>query len=167
MGGVRTPRSVKGAQALCERFAVIEGEIALIEGLRNACIASANAEADAGLEPLLAERAQIAEKLEPWWRAEGPSLVKGKRKSIELGGCLIGTRLGKSSLVVPDDLKAAMAGLGKAYLRVTTSLDRVAIGKALAQPGAKARALLDKGFALREAEEAFVLERIEQEGTRA
>ena len=64
MGGIRTPRSIKGAQPLCERFAVIQGEIAAIENDRNAAIVAANKTADAALEPLVAESEQLREKLD-------------------------------------------------------------------------------------------------------
>ena len=46
MGGIRTPRSVKGAQPLCERYAEIEDAIARAENDRNAAIAKIDAEAD-------------------------------------------------------------------------------------------------------------------------
>ncbi|MDG6079766.1 hypothetical protein E3U23_11255 [Erythrobacter litoralis] len=169
MGGIRTPRSVKGAQPLCERYAEIEDAIARIENDRNAAIAKVDIDADGKLEPLLAEKVQLRDKLEPWWRADGAALTEGKRKSIELGGCMIGTRSGKESLGLPKDENAAKSGLGKArwgkaLLKTTVSFDKRAIAKALA--GRNAAALKDMGFSLVPGAEDFVLERVTQEGTR-
>tara|TARA_B100001057_G_scaffold248736_1_gene248954 strand:+ start:7 stop:528 length:522 start_codon:yes stop_codon:yes gene_type:complete len=169
MGGIRTPRSVKGAQALCERYAEIEDCIALAEADRNAAIAAANTLADGIQEPLIAERAQIAEKLEPWWNASSEELTEGKRKSIELGGCLVGTVAGKVSLEVPKDQKAAKEALGKTkwgktLLRTTVSLDKRAIAKAL--DGRNGGALKELGFAEVPGEDTFFVKRAEQGGTR-
>lgn len=169
MGGIRTPRSVKGAQPLCERFAVIQGEIAAIENDRNAAIAAANKTADAALEPLIAESEQLREKLEPWWRASAEELTQGRRKSIELGGAVIGTRAGQPSLAVPKDGEPAKAALrktrwGKDLLKLTVTFDKRAIAKALTgSNGPKLKAL---GFHTVAGTEDFVLERAEQEGTR-
>ena len=169
MGGIRTPRSVKGAQPLCERYAEIEDAIARAENDRNAAIAKIDAEADQALEPLLAEKAQLREKLEPWWRADGAALTEGKRKTIELGGCMIGTRSGKESLGMPKDQAAAKAGLGKSrwgkdLLKTVISFDKRAIAKALT--GRNAEALGEMGFSIVPGSEDFVLERVTQEGTR-
>lgn len=171
MGGIRTPRSVKGAQALCERFAEIEAECEAAENARNEAIARANAAADALIEPLLAERGQIAEKLEPWWQADGETLTEGKRKTIELGGCTIGTATGKASLDVPakaaaDEARAALGRTkwGKELLRVTVGFDKRALAKAM--EGDRADELGRLGFVLVPAPELFVLKRAEQQGTR-
>ena len=171
MGGIRTPRSVTGAQTLCERFAAIEASVDLIEAERAETIAKANATADAQIEPLIAEREQIREKLEPWWAKDGGALVKKDQKSIELGGCTIGTATGKEALDVPvrkdaDAAKAELGGTkwGKSLLRTTVSFDKRAIAKAMAdRHGEALRAL---GFAIVPAPETFVLKRAEQRGTR-
>lgn len=169
MGGIRTPRSAKGAQALCERFATIEGEVEDIENTRNAAIAAANALADAQLEPLIAEREQITEKLEPWWTKEGPAMTAGKRKSIEHGGCLIGTRTGKEKLGYagkPAELVALMKDKrwARELLRVSTSLDAKAITAAL--DGRHGTKLKELGFVIVPGEETFFVQRAEQQGTR-
>ena len=169
MGGIRTPKSVKGALPLCERFAQIETAIAAVEQIRNSLIAKANQAADKELEPLLAEREQLREKLAPWWRSAADELTEGKRKSIELGGCIIGTATGKESLGMPAEQAEAKTALaktrwGKLLLKVTTSFDKRAITKALG--GSQAEKLKALGFAIVPGDEEFVLRRAEQEGTR-
>lgn len=167
---VRKPRSLAQAQALCERFARLDGEIAAIEEARDAAIARANAVVDADLAPLLIERAEVADKLEPWWAEAGEGLTKGKCKTIELGGCVIGTQAGRASVVVAGDekdVRDVLSGLrwAKPFLRVSVSLDKVALGKAL--DGPRAVALAELGISRVEGTPGFVLKRTVQAGTQA
>ena len=96
MGAIRKPQSQAAAQRLLELYAELDGRIAGMEEARDAAIAKANAVVDKDMAPLIAERDKIAEKLEPWWDEAADELTKGKRKSIELGGCEIGTRLSRN-----------------------------------------------------------------------
>ena len=171
MADIRTPRSVKGAQSLCERFAAAEAQIEAIENARNEQIAAANALADKHLDPLIAERDRITGKLKPWWAEAGEALCEKDRKSIELGGCIIGTATGKASLDVPEKNAATLAkdALGKTkwgreLLRTTIGFDKRAIAKAI--EGAKRQDLIDLGFNVVPAPELFVLKRAEQQRTR-
>ena len=101
MTAIRQPRSTAAATDLCERWATIDGQIAEIEERRQADIAAINADADRAATDLIAQRDAITEKLEPWWAKARNDLTKGKRKSTEIGGCMVGTRIGKAKLGVP------------------------------------------------------------------
>lgn len=166
--GIRAPRTVPAAIALCERFAVLEGQAAAIEATRNAAIAAANATADAAIAPIAAELDQIRPVLEAWWTQGGKALAQD-RKTIELGGCNIGTKLGSPSLhfAFGDD-KAAVAALSEArwsktaLVRTSHDVDKPAVRKALS--GTRAAALSAMGFSLRQSE-SFVLSRADQAGT--
>ncbi len=168
MTAIRKSQSLKAAEELCTRYSENGGLIEQVEAERNAAIAAANSKADAELAPLIEEQDKIAAKLEPWWDEQAPKLTEGKRKSIELGGCIIGTRSGRASLSVAgkpaeviDQLKSFR--WAKPLLRVTTSLDRIAALKALDGPhGDELRKL---GLSLEPARETFVLDRAEQRGT--
>jgi len=165
---IAAPRTVEQATALLERYATIEGDLALIEHERGAAIAGANVRADAQANPLLAEREAIRLKLEPWWRRMADKLTAGTRKSIELGGCVIGTRSGKASLAVEGDEKAIAAKLARfdwaqELVRRTVRLDKAAVLKATG--GEHARQLARLGLSRKDAAELFVLERAEQGGT--
>ena len=166
---IRRPRSVAAATRLAEELALLEGQLAEIEANRAACIADVNARCDTAACDLIERRGRIAEVLEPWWAEAADELTEGKRKSIELGGCMIGTRAGKSSLAVPDDAKAAIGELlgtrwGTALVRVTRSLDKRAILKAL--DGRNGEKLAALGFATEPGAETFFVERVSQEGVR-
>jgi phage host-nuclease inhibitor protein Gam len=170
MAAPRTPRTVKAATALLERFAELDGQIAGLEADRTAAIAATNASVDALAEPLLAERDQIRDKLAPWWKEAAAELTQGKRKSIELGGCLIGSRSGRDSLAVDGDEKAIVAALQKQdwagpLLAVVTKLDRKAVLASL--EGVYAKPLAKLGLSRKAGEESFYVERTAQAGTLA
>jgi phage host-nuclease inhibitor protein Gam len=166
----RQPRTVDAATPLCERFADIEAQVALIANARNDAIAGANAAADKRLAPLIEEREQIRSKLEPWWAKAGDKLLDGVKKTLELGGCIIGTRKGKDALGEPSDTKATIVKLEtdarcKALVRVTKSIDKPAVAKAL--DGELADGLKAIGFHTVEGVDEFVLSRAEQNRTRS
>lgn len=168
MTAIRTPRSVAAATTLAERFAAIEGELVQVEAARNEAIAEANAEADKLAEPMIAERDAIREKLAAWWPTVSGALTQGKRKIVELGGCMIGSKLGKASLVVAADEMVVVAALQRRkwagpLLRTRVSLDKNAILMSL--DGVYKRDLRHLGFSRSEPGEEFVLKRTEQGGT--
>lgn len=165
---VRQPRSLTAATALAERYAVLDAQIAAIEAGRRDALAAVNARADTATVDLIDQRDRIEEKIEPWFMAAKAELTEGKRKSIELGGCMLGTRTGKATLVVAgkqEDVAAVMSGLrwAKPFLRVKTSIDAVATLKAT--DGKKADALAKLGISKRDGEESFYIQRVEQSGT--
>lgn len=132
---VRVPRTDAAATALAERYASLNGELALVEGNRAQAIAATNAVADALALPIIEEQAKISAALERWWAEAAPRLTKGKRKSIELGGCQIGTSTGRATLAIGDEA-AALAALqaarwGKRFVRVKPSIDRAEISRGL------------------------------------
>ena len=170
MTAVRQPRSVPAATALCERFAELEGQLAAIEEGRQDAIAAVNARADTAQTDLIAERDAIAAKLAPWWRDAAAELTKNKRKSIELGGCIVGSRTQSAALVVDGDAKQVaneLAGLrwGRALVKTSYSLDRGAIARALG--GKRAGELEALGCSMGGGGEAFFVKRAEQGGTRS
>ena len=155
---IRTPRSTRAATELCERFAGLSGAIEAIEDARY----------DPELTPLVAERDLIAERLEPWWATAAAELTQGKRKSIELGGCLVGTRTARTALAVAGeevdviDLLSALRW-AKPFLRTKISLDRTAILKAI--DGPRSAVFAELGLSARAGEDVFFVTRAEQGGT--
>lgn len=165
----RKPRSVAAATALAERFAELAGSIELIEAERCQAIAEANAEADKIAAPLLAERDRLYELLAAWWPGVAEQLTEGKRKSIELGGCLIGSRQGGDSLAVTGQEAAIVTALqredwGKDLLKTKVTLDKAAVLKSL--DGVYAKPLAKLGLARKPGEETVFVERAEQKGVR-
>ena len=164
----RAPTSTKQATALLEQYARIDAEIADIEAARQATIVAANAVADAKAADLIARRTALAERIEPWWAANGAALTQGKRKSIELGGCMVGTRAGRASLDLAgpeEDVVAVLSGLrwAKPLLRTRVSLERTAALRSL--DGKHGAVLAELGVSRRDGAESFYIERVQQAGT--
>ena len=165
---MRVPRTLTGATTYLERFAEVDAELAEIEAVRNNAIVAANLEADQAGQALLAERAGLVGALGAWWPDAAAGLTLGKRKSIELGGCEIGSVKGRATLALAGDegvVIAAMQALrwAKPLLRVKVSLDKTAILKTLDSP--RAAALGELGFSRNDGEEAFFVRRLVQAGT--
>lgn len=166
----RTPRTVDAARKLLERFAELEDSLVAIEATRNAAIVAANATADEDGASAIAEREEIRTKLEPWWKTAGATLTGGKRKSAELGGCIVGTVAGRDSLAIEGDEDAVITALGKRawakpLLRVKTTLDRAAILKSL--DGVYRKQLAALGLTCKTGETTFFVKRTEQGRTQA
>lgn len=167
---IRQPRSTEAATALCERFARLDGQIAEIEEERQANIAAVNADADRASTDLIAQRDAIAAKLEPWWAGAGEDLTKGKRKSIELGGCIVGTIDGRATLAVAGKedetaLKLLKLRWGKGLVTVKVALARAVLLKAT--EGKRAAELAEMGLTRKEGGTTFFVKRAEQGGTRS
>lgn len=168
MTAVRAPRSLKAATAMLEQYAGIEGQIATIEEARAAELAKVNATFDELAAPLLPQRANLKGKLTAWWLDAGAALTDGKRKSIALGGCEIGSRIGSASLGVAGDERVIAAALVKKrwardLVRVTVSLDRVAVMKSI--DGAHATDLAALGLSKVNGIETVFVKRVQQDGT--
>lgn len=167
---IRAPKNVAQATELLERVAELDGLIGTLEGRRSRMMARTNAAIDARTMPLLQERAAIAERIEPWWATAKAELLAKDRKSIELGGCMIGSRMGGKSLVhgFPNEDEAVgalrVAKLAKTTTRTTTSLDKAGIRKLIEAGGKIAASLLGLGFSVGQSE-TFFLERAQQRGT--
>lgn len=169
MSKPRPPKTLDEATPLLERFARLGASIALIEATRGDAIAAANATADKEAAPLLAEQVTIAAQVEPWWRKAAPALTGGKRKSMAIGGCKIGTKQGNTSLeLAGGDWDAAAVALkalrwAKSYCRVKPAVEKAATLKAL--DGPHQDKLIALGFSKKAGAETFFLEPIAQAGT--
>lgn len=131
------------------RYAEIDAQVATLEARRKAAHARISARIDAKVAPLLEQAAPLHVELAVWWKAAGDDVRKGK-KSIELGGCTIGTRVGNVKLLPVDDEETAIALLqetdwGADLLTTTVALNKALIKAALAGPNSSA--LKSLGFA--------------------
>ena len=167
MTKILAPRTTEAAITLLERLASLQGQAALAEAARNKAIADTNAVSDSIVAPIAEEIAAIEPAIEAWWRKQGNKLLPAGRKTMELGGCMIGIRLGNKSYAFTGDDKQALAELnavrwGKPLIRVTYAPDKPAIRKALSGP--RADALGKMGFSETQPETFFVTQ-AEQAGT--
>lgn len=158
----RAPQTTEAATVIAARYAELAATIAEAEAERDAELAATNAAADAVLVPLVAELKDAAKQLKPWWEANVDALTAGRRKSIELGGCVLGYRISPPKVVFAGGTDAmavtAIEGteLADTLLRMKTSLDKPAILKALDAGAEQAEALGALGFEAKRAEEFFI-----------
>lgn len=168
MTSVRTPRSVIAAGALLEKFAAIDSVVAANEAARRDEISRVNARFDAQVFDILPQRAALVAALEAWWREGGQALTDGKRKSLVLGGCEIGSRKAPDTLALQGSEAEAVAALSKArwakeLVRVKVTIDRAAVLKSI--DGAHAGELAAMGFGRIVGVDAVFIKRVEQGGT--
>lgn len=168
MSKLRVNAPVGQAQAAAERWARLDAVLAASQATRQAAIAATNAAADAVDRPLIEEMDALRIELEGWFRRSGDQLTGGRRRSAELGGCMLGLRAGRVKLgFAGGDDKAALAALqeqrwAKPLIRVTYAVDRAGTLRAL--DGRLGPALAGLGFAAEGGEDAFHLARVEQPG---
>ena len=165
MTKIPAPRTVEAATALLDRHAQLSAEIGTIEASRASALAATNAVADNLALPLVDQIVcAIEAALEPWWKKAAAKLTGGTRKSIELGGCVVGTRSGRAKLdFAHGDDSCALATLqgkrwAKPLIRVVTSIDKAEIAKAL--KATNAARLTALGFTMKPAAETFFIEPI-------
>jgi hypothetical protein len=163
---VTKPKSLDDATALIARVADIDGAIAAVEARRRRAIAKAGGAADAIVAPLIADRAALVAVIEPWFLKNKGTLLKGKRKSVELGGCSIGTRTEAKALeFAHGDDKAALAAVLDAKLngatRLVRLLDKVAIKGFVEGKSKVGVALRGLGFKVGGGGEVFSIKRVD------
>lgn len=171
MTKVRTPRTQEQATNLLGHYAQVDTQLAEVEAVRKAELGRINAAADAEAGPLLGELEALSAALDPWWKSNGQALAPKGRKSLQLGGCMIGSRMSKAKLghSFDDDDKAVEAlratRYGKHTTRVKYSLDRAATLKLLQVGGKTAAGIQELGFSIVDPSEQFYIDRVEQAGT--
>ncbi len=164
---ISTPRTIEAATALLARYADTAATIAAREAERQAAIAATNAAADAIVAPMAAELEQARTALQSWWLKAGAQLLGPKRKSLELGGCKVGTRLAaqRVEFTAGDDKAALAATIASPHKGKATVLKRVldkgAIATLLRGKSAAAEALRALGFKIAGGEDVFFVSRVD------
>lgn len=164
------PKTIEAATELLEIYAVNAGLLATIEANRAEALASTNSVADGLAAPLLRHQAEILAQLEPWWSKHGSKLTQGKRKSVELGGCIVGSKSSAASLSHSyEDDKQAGAALNsmkwaKPFVRISYAPEKAAIKSAIDRDDRLGRCLKSVGFHLKPGVATFFVERVKQEG---
>jgi hypothetical protein len=164
MSKTRTPTTVAAATQLLEQYADLTARLDLVESDRAERVANANAWADTAAQPMIDELASLGAALEQWW-VNGGNDVAGGKKSVELGGCLIGLRLSRPKLAhgFESDDKATDAlrstRWAKQSTKVKYSLDRTGTLKLLQLGGKAAADLVLLGFSIEQGTDSFFVER--------
>lgn len=164
------PKSLAAATRMLERYADLDARIAALEEDRTKAIAAANQRADVAAAPMIKERDVICAAIESWWPHAAP-LIAGGNKSVQLGGCVIGTRKSKDKLAhsfETDDV-AALAlfktRFRKHATRLKVALDRMATLKLLQVGGKTGAAIAELGFTVEQGSDQFFVERAQQAAT--
>lgn len=176
----RAPQTLEQATALLSRYSTASAELQVIAANRLAAVTAASSAADTLAVPLIAELKDIVKQLKPWWAASIEELTKGKKKSIELAGCVTGYRFTppKVTYSYGTDKEAMIAlaatELAAELIRITPSLDKPAIQKLLETeeveptddvadpdaiepaPPSPRQQLEELGFSMKQTEEFFV-----------
>lgn len=173
MTRIARPRTIEQATELLARYAANAAQIGALDANRQAAIAATDAVADALVAPLAEEQTKIEALLAPWWAEHKAALTKGKRKSVDLGGCNIGTRTAseKVEFAHGDDKAALAAVLASPHKGKATALkrvlDKVVIAKLLGGTSAAAVALRALGFGIAGGGETFFIKRIDSAEAKA
>jgi hypothetical protein len=167
---LRADAPIEKGTASCEQYAGLAYKLDAIEARRTRNIGTINALCDRAAAPILAEMQMLEEQLKPWWLRIVDKVTEGKRKSAELGGCMIGTKDKAASLAIDGDEAAIVEQLkgqrwAKGYLRTTVSIDKVAVLKAVAATNPHAQKLTAAGFSKTSPEPTFFVKRVVQGGT--
>lgn len=163
------PQSTEEAIELLARFAEIDAAIEQVKLEADAAKALIDANRDTLCAEPIAEQKALVARLKPFWLARQQEITGGKRKSVVLGGCEIGTRTGNPTLKFPKDAEEDLIedlqalGFGEWALRTTLKLDKPALIKALHLSADApqidqddAAALTDLGFSVAQTETFFV-----------
>lgn len=120
--------------------------------------------------PLKAEADDLFLQLRAWWAVAGDDMTKGKTKSVELAGALIGERTTSPSLKIPRTMKAEDAVLfikglvdqfpgTEGLVRIKTELEKPALIKLLRSntaAGPVVERIRAQGFTVSQREEFFI-----------
>ena len=167
---IASPKTQADATALLEEYADLDARVALVEADRTDNIAAANARADVAAAPMRERQAEIAAAIAGWWPKAAATIAGGK-KSVQLGGCIIGTKMSRATLAhsFDSDDKAVEALRGSRFAKHTTkvkySLDRAATMKLIEVGGKTAAAIRELGFAIKSGSDQFYIERVQQDRT--
>jgi hypothetical protein len=166
------PTFAQGAK-IAARYAKEAAAAATVEAQLAADIAPLKAAAEKKLAPIAARLATAAADAKAWWAVHGEQ-ARGKKKSAEIAGCVLGTRLSPAKVVFAGgDETAAKAVLLKRRLlslvvRVV-SIDKKAIAKRLKDEADKPEAereLAQLGFTA-EQDETFFIESATRTGRKS
>ena len=166
----KAPSTLPEAIGIIERYLVISSEIESTKGEADRAIIAVQTTRDEVVAPLKAEAEDLFLQLRAWWGVAGPEMTRGKTKSIELAGAMIGERTTTPSLRAPRGVKADEAvaliedivdqfPAAADLLRKKTELDKQAIIKLLRSSTAVGPVVDEvkaKGFTVSQRDEFFV-----------
>lgn len=155
------PQTIDEAVTLAVNYLETSASIEQMKADADQAIAQIQAARDAMILPLKQNVDQTFSDLRDWWAVAGPEMTKGKRKSIEIAGCLIGERTTPPALkhlgIRKEDLIAKLEEmtLGQ-FLRIKRDLDKPAILSALRLEDDVSALLTAIGMSAEQKDEFFI-----------
>jgi phage host-nuclease inhibitor protein Gam len=162
---LEAPATIEAATALAGRYSELLTQAEKLRAEADVSIAQIEGARDAFAAPLEAEAKDVFRQLHRWWTVAGPAMTDGKRKSIELAGCVMGERTTTPMLKIKkgadiEELCRTMLdhGLVAHCITVKYSLNKPVIIADLRKPvGYVQEALIcDYGLSVSQREEFFI-----------
>lgn len=132
------PSTIDEAVKLLGYYSSILTQTEELRAQADVSIAAIEAQRDTLIAPFDAEAKDVFMRLRAWWAVAGDNMTEGKRKSIELAGCVVGIRTSTPALKLPkgakgEDLAELLRDdeVGAPYASAKWSLNKPAIIKAL------------------------------------
>ena len=159
------PQTITEATLMLASYMQLLGVIEQAKADADMSIQAIQSARDGLIAPFEAEVKDQFRQLRAWWAVAKDQMTDGKRKSVELAGCLIGERTGMPSLKLPTGMKADqfVQAIEDAFtkteelLRTRVTLDKQAIIKTMRGPdGADKTKLLAMGASVKQSDEFFI-----------
>ncbi|QHL90683.1 hypothetical protein GVO57_07350 [Sphingomonas changnyeongensis] len=157
------PQTIEQATQLLSDYALCLTQAEQIRADADAAIAEIQSARDGWLKPLDERMKTIFTQLRTWWAVAAPHLTDGKRRSVEIAGCIIGHRTSMPRLDLggakAEDLVARLLSDGlEAVIRTKHDLDRQTILRELGRLPLEdlGERLASYGLSRRQREEFFI-----------
>ena len=167
---VDAPQTLAEATLLLNEYARIEALISQLSAEREAGFAKLQADYQAMAAPLGEQLGLLFKQIKPWYEANRAAMTLDSRKSVKIGGCEIGHRIGNPTLKLPPTKSEASAiawleaqfaeGLSwpNGFIRRVKTLDKAAMIRVLRldAPSLATIGLQDGGFLVTQREVFFI-----------
>lgn len=167
---IAAPATIAEASLQLGRYQAIAAQIEEAKAIADASIATIEAERDAFVAPREQQLKEMFLQLRTWWAVAAPELTEGKRKSIELAGCIIGERTTPPALKLPKGMKVEIAvgfiqsiaetwAGAKDFLRTKVEIDKPPLIKLLGNStavGPMVERIREEGFRVEQKDEFFI-----------
>ncbi len=133
------PQTIEEATEMLGKYMQLLGYAEQAKADADVSIQAVQTARDGLIAPVEQQIKEYFKQLRAWWAVAKDQMTDGKRKSVELSGCLIGERTGMPSLKLPPGMKVDefVKAIEDAFdqtedlLRTKVSLDKQAIIKTM------------------------------------
>ncbi|WP_336958702.1 host-nuclease inhibitor Gam family protein [Sphingobium aquiterrae] len=157
----QAPQTIEEATALIAKYRDFADVIDMVRSDAATAIAKIETARDETITPLDVDLKAWFRQLRAWWGVAAPELTEGKRKSIELCGCIIGERKTTPALkhdgITAEQLIEDLGDIGAdGLLSIKLKLDKQACIRAIGAGDELGQLLLWLGARREQKEEFFI-----------